>query len=201
MSTLFNRNRQTERRQQLRRDMPKAEALLWSILKGRQILGCKFRRQYVVGPYVVGPYVVGPYVVDFFSSEVNLAIETDGDSHYQPGAKEKDDKRQSFIEAAGIRVIRFLNSDVYSNLEGVYEVIVREVQARQRTRAPGRRVRRGKKTEGTSKKRSTPPYPPYDKGGEFRGATRPPRRWPITKCDVPQSPYLILVITPDTYHR
>jgi very-short-patch-repair endonuclease len=74
MTAFFNRASEREKRRQLRRAMPEPEVLLWLRLKGRQLLGCKFRRQ----------YSVGPYLLDFYTPEAQLGIELDGDSHFQP---------------------------------------------------------------------------------------------------------------------
>jgi very-short-patch-repair endonuclease len=117
MTEYFNRSSETGKRRQLRSSMPDAEVILWSRLKGRQLLGCKFRRQ----------YSVGSFVVDFFSPEVKLGIELDGDSHFQVGVAEYDQKRQQFIESFGIRIVRFLNTEIYQNLDGVLEVIRTEI--------------------------------------------------------------------------
>ena len=48
MNEFFKRESETDKRRQLRGSMPEAEVILWSRLKGRQLLGCKFRRQYSV---------------------------------------------------------------------------------------------------------------------------------------------------------
>jgi very-short-patch-repair endonuclease len=126
MADFFNRKTETARRRQLRSLMPTAEVVLWSRLKGRQLLGCKFRRQ----------YSVGSFVLDFFSVEVKLGIELDGDSRFQPGAREYNLSRQRFIESFGIKVVRILNIDVFENLDGVLEMIGREVVERsQRAKA------------------------------------------------------------------
>jgi len=117
MNEFFNRESDTDKRRQLRGSMPDAEVILWSRLKGRQLLGCKFRRQ----------YGVGPFVIDFFSVEIKLGIELDRDSHFQPGAREYDQERQRFIESFGIRTVRILNTEIYDNLNGVLEMIGREV--------------------------------------------------------------------------
>jgi very-short-patch-repair endonuclease len=117
MNEFFNRETETDKRRQLRGSMPDAEVILWSRLKGRQWLSCKFRRQ----------YSVGSFVMDFFSVEIKLGIELDGDSHFQPGAPEYDQKRQQFIESFGIRIVRILNTEVYNNLDGVPEMLGREV--------------------------------------------------------------------------
>ena len=117
MNEFFNRESETRKRRQLRNSMPDAEVILWSRLQGRQLLGCKFRCQ----------YSVGSFTIDFYSVEVKLGIELDGDSHFQPGAAEYDRKRQQFIESFGIRIVRVINTDVYENLDGVLEMIGREI--------------------------------------------------------------------------
>jgi very-short-patch-repair endonuclease len=98
--------------------MTKAEFIIWQKLKGKQIEGCKFRSQ----------YSVGKFVVDFYCTELKLAIEIDGDSHFQEGAQEYDRERQAFIESVGIRFLRFTNDEVYKNLEGVLEIISLKVR-------------------------------------------------------------------------
>jgi very-short-patch-repair endonuclease len=120
MNEFFNRECDTDNRRQLRGSMPQAEVILWSRLQGRRLLDCKFRRQ----------YGVGSFVIDFYSVEIKLGIELDGDSHFQPGAPEYDRKRQQFIESFGIRIVRILNTEVYENLDGVLEMIGREVLKR-----------------------------------------------------------------------
>jgi very-short-patch-repair endonuclease len=120
MNEFFNRENEKRRRRELRNSMPDAEVILWSRLKGRQLLECKFRRQ----------YSVGSFVIDFFSAEIKLGIELDGDSHFQGGAQEYDQRRQQFIESFGIKIVRILNAEVYQNLDGVLEMIGREVLAR-----------------------------------------------------------------------
>jgi very-short-patch-repair endonuclease len=55
----------------LRREMTDAEKRLWRQLRGRQISGCKFRRQ----------HPLGPDIVDFVCLEARLIIELDGGQH------------------------------------------------------------------------------------------------------------------------
>jgi len=98
--------------------MPPTEVLLWSKLKGKQMLGCKFKRQ----------YGVGPYIVDFYCPELRLAIELDGDSHFLDGAEARDLVRQRFIESFDIKFLRFQNVEVTTNLEGVLETIYSTVE-------------------------------------------------------------------------
>jgi very-short-patch-repair endonuclease len=120
MSEYLNRSSEKDKRRQLRAAMPTAEVILWSRIRRRQLLGCKFRRQ----------YSVGSYVIDFFSAEARLGIELDGDSHFESGAPAYDQRRQQFIESFGIRTIRILNEDVYENLDRVLEMIGRDVVGR-----------------------------------------------------------------------
>jgi len=101
----------------LRNTMPDAEVILWSKLKNRQILGCRFRRQ----------FGVDSYSIDFYSPEIKLAVEADGDSHYKVGAEEKDRKRQSIIERYGITFLRFTNDDLRKNLDGVVLAIEEKI--------------------------------------------------------------------------
>lgn len=117
MTKLYNRTSEKTKRQQLRRNMTKAEFRLWQKLKGKQLEGVKFRSQ----------YGVGRFVVDFYCTELKLAIEIDGESHFQDGVQEYDQERQAFIELLGIRFLRFTNDDVYRNLEGVLERIIQKI--------------------------------------------------------------------------
>ena len=113
MTLAFNKEELKARRRSLRKNMPKAEVVLWSRLKNKQILGERFLRQ----------YSVDQYVLDFYCPELKLAIEIDGDSHFMPCAQEQDKARQEHIEAFGIRFLRFTNDDIYKNIDGVCQVM------------------------------------------------------------------------------
>jgi very-short-patch-repair endonuclease len=160
MTEKFNQLRTRASRRHFRATMPKAEVMLWSKLQGRKLLGCKFRRQ----------FGVGPYTLDFFSPDIELAVELDGEIHHHPNRQSSDSARDKAICALGIRIIRFSNQDVYENLEGVWEVIARVAREQmQRLRpgdAPGRRVKPARR--GRSASHETPPTPPYEGGEEPR---------------------------------
>jgi very-short-patch-repair endonuclease len=118
MTEHYNKSTMTQRRRALRKNLPEAEIILWSKLSRKKVLGHKFRRQ----------YSVDQYVIDFYCPELKLAIEVDGDSHIMPGAEEQDKARQEYIEAYGIRFLRFTNPDICDNLDGVCQSIYEEIE-------------------------------------------------------------------------
>jgi len=103
---------------QLRNAPTDAERKLWQRLKGRQLEGCKFRRQH--------PY--GNYILDFACLERALVVELDGSQHMETASK--DNERTRFLEAAGFMVLRFWNNEVMGELDGLLEVIQRKLIAR-----------------------------------------------------------------------
>ena len=74
-------------------------------------------------PSVPAPTPVGPYVLDFYCPRLRLAIELDGGQHNFPGESERDRRRELWLAARGITVLRFWNSDVIANMAGVLEKI------------------------------------------------------------------------------
>ncbi len=98
---------------QLRKEQTDAERLMWSLLRDRRLAGFKFRRQ----------HPVERYILDFYCHEARLAVELDGGQHNEPDARARDEQRASFLEARGIRVLRFWNNDVLNNTEGVLQAI------------------------------------------------------------------------------
>jgi adenine-specific DNA-methyltransferase len=99
----------TSRSRGLRKNATDAERKLWSVLRGHQLNGCKFRKQ----------VEIDGYIVDFLCPERRLIIEVDGGQH----TPERDARRTAFLENQGFRVIRFWNNDVLQNLDGVWTVI------------------------------------------------------------------------------
>jgi type I restriction enzyme M protein len=61
-----------ERRRDLRIRATEAEKRVWGLLKGRQFLGLKFRRQ----------HPAGPYILDFYCASRRVAVELDGGQHF-----------------------------------------------------------------------------------------------------------------------
>lgn len=99
-----------DRARAFRRASTDAEKRLWRHLRDRKLAGAKFRRQV--------PF--GPYVADFVCLEARLIVEVDGGQHAD---SERDAARTRFLESQGFRVLRFWNSDVLANVEGVVGLI------------------------------------------------------------------------------
>jgi very-short-patch-repair endonuclease len=118
MTIAYNRKKDQEKSRLLRNNMPKSEVILWSKLKDRQIDGERFLRQ----------YGVEIYVLDFYCPRLKLAIEVDGDSHVGRDAIRRDRDSQDYIEAFGIRILRFTNSEVCENLDGVCQNIYETIE-------------------------------------------------------------------------
>ena len=97
----------TRRAKAMRREMPEPELRLWLQLRAERFKGVKFRRQ----------KVIGRYIADFAANRPKLVIELDGDTH--AGRERYDEARTRFLQREGYRVLRFTNSDVMGNMDGV----------------------------------------------------------------------------------
>lgn len=117
MTKIYNRQSEREKRKILRGSMTEAEQRLWDAVRKRHLKNVKFRRQ----------YSIGPYIVDFYSAEKKLAIEVDGKYHEEPEVRENDEYRQEFIEGLGIKVLRFTNEEIFSDMTGVVKRIEDEL--------------------------------------------------------------------------
>ena len=93
--------------------MTVAERRLWSKIRRKQLKGYQFYRQ----------KNIGDYIVDFYCPAAKLIVEIDGGQHYSEENIKKDEARDKFLSDLGFRVLRFSNSDVFKNIEGVVEEI------------------------------------------------------------------------------
>jgi cyclase len=98
------------RRRDLRKRSTSAERLLWEKIRNNQ-LGVKFRRQ----------YSVTGYVVDFYCAKKKIAIELGGGVHNKPAVIKYDQYRTRYLEAFGIKILKFKNGDIYKDIEKVVE--------------------------------------------------------------------------------
>ncbi|MBI4128257.1 MAG: endonuclease domain-containing protein [Parcubacteria group bacterium] len=110
---LFNNSGNKTLRRRLRKSQTDAEKKLWNRLRKHQIKGGKFFRQ----------YGVGVYVLDFYAPQQRLAIELDGGQHLEENQRNHDKLRLRFLDGRNIRVVRFWDTDVLKNIEGVLEEI------------------------------------------------------------------------------
>ena len=118
MSGVTRRQELARHADYLRRNMTFCEKKLWFDFLAEHELS--FRPQ----------KVIGNYIVDFFCKKVRLSIELDGDSHYTPKAIEYDKVRTIFLETREIKELRFTNTEIVENFEGVCEFIDQEIRKR-----------------------------------------------------------------------
>jgi len=98
-----------ETARELRGKQTPAEEMFWELVRNRKFLGLKFRRQ----------HQIGSYVTDFYCHEQRVVVELDGGIH--DARKEKDQKRDRYLESQGLRVLRIKNEDFLSDPQVVLE--------------------------------------------------------------------------------
>jgi len=97
---------------ELRKELMPAERKLWAHLRGDKLNGVNFRRQ----------HAIGKYIADFCSVNEKLVIELDGSQHLEQ--EDTDAERTKYLESRGYKVIRFWNTDVMNDIEGVIRSIL-----------------------------------------------------------------------------
>ncbi|MDA8744825.1 DUF559 domain-containing protein [Rubripirellula amarantea] len=118
-----------------RKNKTKSEGLLWSILRGQQLCGLKFRRE----------HPIEPWIVDFACVSESLVVEIDGGYHDE--TIEDDVRRQRDIESRGWRVVRFTDEEVEKDTESVARGIATAIgieysfEPRLKTGSGGRSIR------------------------------------------------------------
>jgi very-short-patch-repair endonuclease len=104
--TVFARN--------LRLHATDAERKLWSIPRQPPFSRAKFRRQ----------VPIGPFVADFLSYSERLIVEADGGQHNDSAP---DRRRDAWLRANGFRVLRFWNTDILGNTEGIVSILLNHI--------------------------------------------------------------------------
>lgn len=95
----------------LRRGMTREERHIWhDFLRTYPI---RFLRQ----------KVIDDFIVDFYCHKARLVIEIDGSQHYEEDYLKYDAYRTARIESRGLRVIRFTNSEIDKDFDGVCSTI------------------------------------------------------------------------------
>jgi adenine-specific DNA-methyltransferase len=93
---------------------------MWTWLRDRRFSAYKFRRQH--------PYP--PYALDFFCIEAMVNIELDGYQHGTPEQRVKDAERDAWLEARGVKVLRFWNGRLRREKQVVRDAIWKTLQDR-----------------------------------------------------------------------
>ena len=101
-----------QRSRQLRKEMTPAEKKLWQRLRASRLEGFHFRRQ----------QVIARFIVDFYCHQAALVVELDGGVHLDQG--DYDRERDNALASLGLQVMRFTNTEVHNNLEGVLFLIL-----------------------------------------------------------------------------
>ena len=108
-----NQHEKVSERKTLRTDGTLHEAVMWKLLKARQVDGLRFRRQ----------FSIGPYILDFYCPECKLAIELDGQNHFSEEGLRHDYTRDKYLKDLGITVLHFENKDIFRSQSVVLEYI------------------------------------------------------------------------------
>jgi adenine-specific DNA-methyltransferase len=104
----------------LRRGQTEAEQKLWAQLRDRRLQGYKFRRQ----------VPLGRFIVDFSCYDERLVIELDGVPHADEERQARDRDRTRWLESHDFTVLRFWNSEVLGNMDGVLLRILERLEQR-----------------------------------------------------------------------
>jgi very-short-patch-repair endonuclease len=89
-------------------------------LRRRQLDGLRFRRQ----------VPLGRFIVDFSCYDERLVIELDGSPHADEERSAKDQERTRWLESHDFTVLRFWNSEVLGNMDGVLLRILERLEQR-----------------------------------------------------------------------
>ena len=109
----------TDKARENRKNPTPAEKRLWfEVLRNKRLGKFKFIRQ----------KPIDHYIVDFYCSELMLAIEIDGDTHAEQ--QQYDATRTQRLNKLGIEVFRYPNREILNDLEGVYEDLLKRVAER-----------------------------------------------------------------------
>jgi very-short-patch-repair endonuclease len=97
--------------------MTDAEKKLWYRNRAGQLEGHQFRKQ----------VPLDPYILDFACLRKRLALEVDGGQHAEISAAERE--RNRFLRAEGFVVVRYWNTEVLRNIDGVLLDLVEKLRA------------------------------------------------------------------------
>ena len=112
-----------------RRDGGSSEQLAWELVRGRDVLGLKIRRQ----------QIIDGLRVDLYCAALHSCIEIDGGVHDDPSQAEYDAERTRALEHRGLRVLRIRAIEV--SLAALVKLLAPVVAANPNAAARKRRKR------------------------------------------------------------
>ena len=87
-------------------------------MRNKKLSGLKFKRQ----------YSIDHFVVDFYCSELKLAIELDGKIHLKKEIKNHDENRDGYLSEFGIKILRIKNEVILSDIGKVLKIISGKIE-------------------------------------------------------------------------
>jgi very-short-patch-repair endonuclease len=103
----------------LRNNMTEAGEERWFNIRRKQLRNVQFHRQ----------RPIGKYIADFHAPVAKLVIEVDDSQQFDHDVMQADEKRINQLKFIGTQFMRFNNTDVPKNIEGVLETTHRAIEA------------------------------------------------------------------------
>ncbi len=110
--------------EQMRQEMTASEKRLWERLRANRLNGLSFRRQ----------QVIGGFIADFYCRSARLVIECDGQVH--AAQVEYDRERDRIISTYNLRILRFTNDQISSDVQSVLAAIIQAANQTSQFRSP-----------------------------------------------------------------
>ncbi len=98
---------------------------MWQLVRGRRLLGEKFRRE----------HPVGPYTLDFVCLDLMLDLEIDGKDHLTEEGRSRDARRDAYLKSLEFEVLRIEGFRLTQHLHSV-RCEIEEVVRRLRMESP-----------------------------------------------------------------
>ena len=109
----------TQRAKELRQQGILSEVIFWKHFKDKaKLKGFDIDRQ----------VIIGNFIVDFFIAELGFIIEIDGSSH--KGKVGYDKEREHYLKSLGLKIIRYTDSEVKNNIDGIYQHLLQSIHER-----------------------------------------------------------------------
>jgi very-short-patch-repair endonuclease len=112
-------NETVARARSLRKSLTPEEARIWIRLRALRNIGHHFRRQ--------AP--IEGFYPDFVCKRRRLIVEIDGSQHGKEPQQSYDRNRDALLMSKDYRILRFWNSDIDADIDGVMDTIVAALAA------------------------------------------------------------------------